>query len=131
MGELTDRYVGATLRSIPEKQRADISDLIWDVAECIVQLSRLDRLEPVGSAVPAVPELRVEGGRAVQMVVAPDGTLVYVSGSPRGAAQKQLLWVTRSQQQETLRTPARDFIGLRLSPDGRRAADGRRGRAPA
>jgi len=24
MGELTDRYVGATLRSIPEKQRADI-----------------------------------------------------------------------------------------------------------
>jgi fumarylpyruvate hydrolase len=41
-----------------EKQRADISDLVWDVAECIVQLSRLDRLEAgdlVSTGTPAEP----------------------------------------------------------------------------
>jgi fumarylpyruvate hydrolase len=29
-----------------EYQRGDLSELVWDVEECIVQLSRLDRLEP-------------------------------------------------------------------------------------
>jgi fumarylpyruvate hydrolase len=44
-GHIKKGAIWMTLNGV-EKQRADISDLIWDVAECIVQLSRLDRLEP-------------------------------------------------------------------------------------
>jgi fumarylpyruvate hydrolase len=41
-----------------EKQRGKLEDLVWDVAECIVQLSQLDRLEPgdlVSTGTPAEP----------------------------------------------------------------------------
>ena len=41
-----------------ERQRGDLSQLVWDVAESIVQLSRLDRLEPgdvISTGTPAEP----------------------------------------------------------------------------
>jgi fumarylpyruvate hydrolase len=56
-GHIKKGAIWMTLNGV-EKQRADISDLIWDVAECIVQLSRLDRLEPgdlVSTGTPAEP----------------------------------------------------------------------------
>ena len=80
------------------------------------------RLAVQGTPVPVVQSVRVEIGRAVQMVVAPNGTLVYVSGGARGASQKRLMWVSRSEQHEMLRPPARDYIGAVLSPDASRAA---------
>jgi hypothetical protein len=66
--------------------------------------------------------LRVEGGRAVQLAVAANGTLTYVSGGGADASQRGLLWVTRAGQQEALRPPSRDFAGVRLAPGGERAA---------
>lgn len=91
-------------------------DAIWAV------LFDVGRLELRGTPARVVPGVRVEGGRATQMAVAPNGTLVYVRGVPQGASQKRLVWIDRSQRQEILRVPARDYIGLSLSPDGARAA---------
>jgi serine/threonine-protein kinase len=81
-----------------------------------------DRLEVLGSPTPVVQSVRVEAGRATQLAVASNGTLVYVAGGGSGVSQKRLVWVTRAEQQEILRAPPRNYIGLRLSPDAARAA---------
>jgi serine/threonine-protein kinase len=82
----------------------------------------IDRQEVQGTPVRIVQSVRVESGRATQLVVAPNGTLVYAPGGLLSASQRRLMWVTRGEQQQVLPTPRRQYIGLRLSPDGSRAA---------
>ena len=47
-----------------ERQRADLADLVWDVAQCVVELSRLDRLEPgdvISTGTPPEPGIAARG----------------------------------------------------------------------
>jgi len=81
-----------------------------------------DRIAVQDTPVRVVQGVRVESGRAVQLAVAANGTLAYVSGGGADANQRGLLRVTRAGQQEALRPPSRDFAGVRLAPGGERAA---------
>src|SRR4030095_4882382 len=79
-------------------------------------------VEAVGTAVPVVEGVRVEGGGAVQFAVADDGTLAYVPGTMQGP-ERPLAFVGRDGgQPEALKIPARDYINLALSPDQSRVA---------
>ena len=81
-----------------------------------------DRLDIAGNPAPVTEGIRVEGGGAVQYVVADNGSLVYIPGAAGGAAARNLVWVERTGRQEPLATPMRDYRTLSLSQDGRRAA---------
>jgi fumarylpyruvate hydrolase len=57
VGHPTKGAIWLTLNG-EERQRSDLDQLVWDVAECVVQLSRLDRLEPgdlVSTGTPVEP----------------------------------------------------------------------------
>jgi serine/threonine-protein kinase len=82
----------------------------------------LSELEVRGTPVRILQGVRVEPGGATQLAAASNGTLVYASGGASGRSQKRLMWVTRTEQQELLRAPPRDYIGARLSPEASRAA---------
>ena len=81
-----------------------------------------DRLEPMGNPVPVVEGVRVEGAGAVQYALADDGTLVFIQGDAATGTMKSPLWVDSDGNEQPLAVSARDYEGLRLSPDGRRAA---------
>jgi serine/threonine protein kinase len=79
----------------------------------------LPRLVVVGTPVPVLPQVQVNGAAAV--AVAADGTLVYVSGGVSAAA-RSLVWVDRQGQEAPLPAPPRNYGYPRLSPDGTRLA---------
>ncbi len=81
----------------------------------------LGRLEAVGTPVPVVEGVRVEGGGAVQYAVADDGSLAYIPGTA-ASNERRLMFVGRDGTSETLTVPARDYIELALSPDQTRVA---------
>ena len=81
----------------------------------------LGRLAVVGTPVPAMEGVRVEGGGAVQFAVADDGTLVYLPGGT-GTAALQLVWVDREGREEPINAPPRRYLYPRISPDGTRLA---------
>jgi serine/threonine protein kinase/Tol biopolymer transport system component len=79
------------------------------------------RLAVVGTPVPAIEGIRVEGGGAVQFAVADDGTLVYLPGGA-GSTARRLVWVNREGREEPINAPPRTYVYPRLSPDGTRVA---------
>jgi eukaryotic-like serine/threonine-protein kinase len=81
----------------------------------------LENLSIVGTPVPAVEGIRVEGGGAVQFAVADDGSLVYVPGGT-GAVARRLVWVDRNGTEEAIAAPPRSYTYPRISPDGTRVA---------
>ena len=81
----------------------------------------LGRLEAVGTPVPVVEGVRVEGGGAVQYAVADDGSLAYIPGTA-ASNERGLMFVGRDGTSETLTVPARDYFALALSPDQTRVA---------
>ena len=81
----------------------------------------VDRLEAVGEPVLVEQGIRVEGGGAVQVAIADDGTLAYLSGGLSGV-QRSLVWVDRQGQEARLAAPPRAYVYPRLSPDGTRVA---------
>jgi len=79
------------------------------------------RMEATGAAVPVVEDLlqsTLNSGSA-QYSVSATGTLVYVSG---GAAQRRLVWVSRTGVEQPLAAPVHPYVYPRLSPDGRQVA---------
>ncbi len=82
----------------------------------------LGRLEAVGTPVPVVEGVRVEGGGAVQYAVADDGSLAYIPGTAASNVGRRLMFVGRDGTSETLTVPARDYLDLALSPDQTRVA---------
>jgi eukaryotic-like serine/threonine-protein kinase len=53
--------------------------------------------------------------------VSSTGSLVYVGGSIH-AAQRRLVWVSRTGVEQPLSAPAHSYVAPRISPDGRRVA---------
>jgi eukaryotic-like serine/threonine-protein kinase len=51
-----------------------------------------------------------------------NGTLVYLSGGSQLGQRRTLVWVDRHGREEPLKTPARAYTYVRLSPDGSRVA---------
>jgi len=80
------------------------------------------RLAVTGSPVPVVEGvfMCVNTGSA-HYSLAENGTLAYAPGVVLGGA-RQLVWVDRAGNKETLPTPARAYLHPRLSPDGKRLA---------
>jgi Tol biopolymer transport system component len=80
------------------------------------------RLEFTGA-----PVLVVEGvfqsqvSGVAEYSVSSTGSLVYVAGGIH-AAQKRLVWVSRTGVEQPLAAPAHSYVAPRLSPDGRRVA---------
>ena len=81
----------------------------------------LERLEVTSDPVPVVEGVVTKATGAANFGVARDGTLVYVTGSPRGV-ERTLVWVDRQGREETLTAPPRNYLYPRLSPDGSRVA---------
>ena len=79
-------------------------------------------LEISGPGVPLFDGVRTTGGRA-PAVLAEDGTLVYVTGSP-SPDSRELVWIDRSGRQEPVDPSERaaNFHFPRLSPDDRHVA---------
>jgi len=80
------------------------------------------RLEVTGAPVPVVEgvfQSQVSG--VAEYSVSSTGSLVYVAGSIH-AAQKRLVWVSRTGVEQPLAAPAHSYVAPRLSPDGRRVA---------
>ena len=82
------------------------------------------RLAVTGAAVPVVGGvLQFTTGGAAQYSFSATGSLVYVPGAVQ-ATQSRLVWVSRNGVEQPLAVPAHDYVGPRISPDGRRVAVG-------
>jgi len=87
-----------------------------------LQVGRLrdDRTGFVAAPIAVVPSVSLAGNGSAIYAVGDDGTLVYVSGA--SVAQSRLVWVSGGREQELPNASWRIHSGVRLSPDGRRAA---------
>jgi hypothetical protein len=83
----------------------------------------LDRLQTMGGPVSVV-----EGVFHPAAMIPPassisdSGTLVYVPGIARRLAESTLVWVDRSGKVEEIATDPKDYVGPRISPDGKKVA---------
>src|SRR5262249_4369665 len=86
---------------------------------------RFDPEKLVVSGDPVLVEqgIRVEIGGAVQFALADDGTLAYITTDVNDA-QRSLVWVDRTGNEERLSAPERAYSSARISPDGTRVAVG-------
>ncbi|MDA2935376.1 hypothetical protein MYX82_13720, partial [Acidobacteria bacterium AH-259-D05] len=80
-----------------------------------------DRLQVIGSPTPLAQKLRVHRPGFAQFAVSDNGTLVYAPGS--GGVRGELVWMDRQGRTEALDI-RRNFVDLRISPDGQRVALG-------
>jgi serine/threonine-protein kinase len=79
----------------------------------------IDKLQVVGSTTPLAQKLRVPSPGFAQFAVSDNGTLVYVPGS--GGVTGELVWMDRQGRTEALDI-RRNFVRVRISPDGQRVA---------
>jgi hypothetical protein len=81
----------------------------------------LDRLEVKGTPTVVLEPVVTTSAGALDLVVAGNGTMVYVPGGIAGAAGS-LVWVDRAGREEPLGAPVRAYTYPRISPDGTRVA---------
>ncbi len=82
----------------------------------------LDRLEPVGQAVPALEGLAASPGiGSAQLAFSADGTLVFVPGVAQ-AAINQIDWMTRDGKTSALRSAKSSWSNPKFSPNGQQIA---------
>ena len=77
-----------------------------------------ERLEVTGSPFPVLQVQASPQGGAAGFAVSETGSLVYI---PPVETIAKLAWVNRKGVLELLEAPGKDYLGLRLSPDGKRA----------
>jgi len=84
-----------------------------------------DRLEATGPEVVVLQDLEMVPV-TVTYDFSPDGLLVYMPGvaSSSGESPRSIVWVDGEGREQAVRTPARQYQDLRLSPDGTRVAVG-------
>jgi serine/threonine-protein kinase len=80
------------------------------------------RLVAVGTPAPVLEGITTTELGAVDMTLAANGTLVYLTGSVAAANQRSLVWVDRMGHEEPLPAPSRTYQFPRVSPDGTRIA---------
>ncbi len=80
-----------------------------------------DRLEVSGNPVPVLEHVITKNFGAADFSVSGNGSLAYVSGDVRDA-EGTLAWVDRQGKEEPVTAPPRNYLYVRLSPDGRRVA---------
>ena len=81
-----------------------------------------EQLRVTGAAVSMLEDVfQYRNTGAAAFAVSDTGTLVYVSGQS-DAARRQLVWVSRTGQEEPLSAPPLAYGYARLSPDGTRVA---------
>jgi serine/threonine-protein kinase len=76
-----------------------------------------ERLEVTGSPFPVLQVQAAPLGGMAGFAVSETGSLVYI---PPVETIAKLAWVNRKGVLEPLEAPGRDYLGLRLSPDGKR-----------
>jgi eukaryotic-like serine/threonine-protein kinase len=75
-----------------------------------------------GEAIPVVEGVRQSSSNgSAQYSISATGSLVYVPGGVQ-AEQRRLVWVSREGAEQPVAAPSRVYRGVRLSPDGKRAA---------
>jgi serine/threonine-protein kinase len=83
----------------------------------------LDRLQPIGAAVPALDALSANSDRGgAQVALSSDGTLIYLPGTAITTAQRPIDWLTRDDKTSVLRATRANWTSPRFSPDGQRLA---------
>jgi serine/threonine-protein kinase len=81
------------------------------------------RLDLVGSPTPVLDGVVTKASGAADFAVAGDGSLVYVRGGARGAAQQSVVSVDRQGHASPLAgVPLDSYRDVRVSPDGARIA---------
>jgi serine/threonine-protein kinase len=92
--------------------------LVFDREEGLYAvLFDLERLEVTGSPFPVLQVQASPANGAAGFAISETGSLVYV---PPVETVTRLAWVNRKGVLEPLEAPGRDYLGLRLSPDGKR-----------
>ena len=81
----------------------------------------LDAVEVKGDTIPVLEGVVTQSRGDAQFSLAEDGTLVYVPGAAVTGGSREIFWIDRDGQVEPLGTPARNYISVVLSPDGRQA----------
>ena len=83
----------------------------------------LDRLVAFGTPVPVLGSVATNAIGGIEVAVARNGTLAYLSGASFvPLAHRTLVWVDRQGREEPLDAPPRAYLQPRLSPDGTRVA---------
>ena len=81
----------------------------------------LDRLETRGTPVSVLPGIVTTPHGGLDLVVATDGTMAYVTGAGGVASgERTLVWVDRQGRETPIPAPARAYAFPRVSPDGTR-----------
>ena len=78
--------------------------------------------EVTGNPVPLIEGVSVATTGAADFSISDNGRLVYVVGTGGSGAARSLVWVDRDGREEAIDAEPRDYRGLRLAPDGNRAA---------
>jgi Tol biopolymer transport system component len=82
----------------------------------------LDRLEPIGQAVPALEGVNANPANgSAQLAFSSEGTLVYVPGTTVTTANR-IEWMTREGETSVLRATKADWMNPRFSPAGKELA---------
>jgi serine/threonine-protein kinase len=76
----------------------------------------------VGASRSVVPHVLTTSLGASDAALAPDGTLVYVTGAAGVGTARTLTWVDRQGRETPIGAPPRPYAFPRLSPDGMRVA---------
>ena len=96
--------------------------LVFRAPDSTLRVGRLraDRTGFESQPVAMVPNVSLSGDGAAMYSIADDGTLVYTSGASAG--QSQPVWVTPGRETPVAGALPRVYGGVRISPNGRRAA---------
>jgi Tol biopolymer transport system component len=80
------------------------------------------RLEVIGTPVAVLDEIATSPANPFGVVATPTGTLAYITGSAGGLSDRRrnIVWVDRNGNEETLGAPIDAYAIARISPDGMR-----------
>ncbi len=116
------RYVPSGLASANSSERGRGHLLYMQQGTLFAMPFDLDRLEPVGQAVPALEGLEASPGiGSAQLAFSADGTLVFVPGVAQ-AAINQIDWMTRDGKTSALRSAKSSWSNPKFSPNGQQIA---------
>ena len=82
----------------------------------------LSGLQTLGSSIAVVQDVATTSAGAVDVSVADDGTLAYLTGGIIADEARTLVWVDRQGVETAIALPAHPYVHPRLSRDGRRIA---------